>query len=64
MPYLEELNFKGNPVISEFAYHQQIADVIPRLQIIDDEPIGDSFELFVRSKRIEARKATILPVKA
>ena len=56
MPRLSEVNFKGNPVVKEFAYYQKISEVVPKLQIIDDEPIGDSFELFVEEKQKESRK--------
>ena len=50
MPRLTDVNFKNNPVAKEFAYCQKIAEVVPNLQYLDDEPIGESFELFVEEK--------------
>jgi len=50
MHRLTEVNFKNNSVSKEFAYCQTIAEVVPKLQILDDEPIGDSFEAFVEEK--------------
>lgn len=47
MPRLADVNFRGNPVAKELAYCQKIAEVVPKLQVLDDEPIGESFELFV-----------------
>jgi len=34
----------------EFAYYQKLAEVVPKLQYLDDEPIGESFEQFVEEK--------------
>ena len=56
MPRLSEVNMKGNPVQKEFAYYQKICEVVPKLQVLDDEPIGESFELFVEEKQKESRK--------
>ena len=44
MPRLADVNFCQNPVAKEFAYYQKVAEVAPNLQILDDEPIGDSFD--------------------
>ena len=57
MPRLNEINFKGNPVIKEFAYYQKLSEVVPKLQVLDDEPIGDSMEHFVEEKQKESRKS-------
>ena len=59
MPRLVDVNFIGNPVAKEFAYYQKIADVVPNLQILDDEPIGDSFDLFVEEKQRESRRLAL-----
>jgi len=56
MPRLNEVNLKGNPVVKEYAYYQKISEVVPKLQVIDDEQIGDNFELFVEDKQKESRK--------
>ena len=60
MPRLVDINFKENPVAKEFAYYQKIADVVPNLQILDDEPIGDNFAQFVEEKQRESRKLALL----
>ena len=59
MPRLTDVNFKNNPVAKEFAYCQKIAEVVPNLQYLDDEPIGESFELFVEEKQKESRKVSM-----
>ena len=59
MPRLVDVNFKQNPVAKEFAYYQKIAEVVSNLQILDDEPIGDSFDLFVEEKQRENRKLAL-----
>ena len=50
MPRLADVNFKQNPMAKEFAYYQKLAEVVPKLQYLDDEPIGESFEQFVEEK--------------
>ena len=59
MPRLVDVNFKENPVAKEFAYYQKIADVVPNLQILDDEPIGDNFAQFVEEKQRESRRLAL-----
>lgn len=59
MHRLTDVNFKNNPVAKEFAYCQTIFEVVPQLQILDDEPIGESFQEFVEQKQKESRKLTI-----
>ena len=59
MPRLADVNFKENPVAKEFAYYQKLAEVVPKLQCLDDEPIGESFEQFVEAKQIESRKLSM-----
>ena len=59
MPRLVDVNFKENPVAKEFAYYQKIADVVPNLQILDDEPIGDDFAQFVEEKQRESRRLAL-----
>lgn len=59
MPRLAELNLKGNPVAREFAYYQKISEVSPKLQLLDDEPIGESFDAFVEEKQRESRKVAM-----
>ena len=59
LPRLADVNFRENPVAKEFAYYQKIADVVPNLQILDDEPIGDNFDLFVEEKQRESRRLAL-----
>ena len=59
MPYLQEVNFNGNPITSEFSYYQQIAEVLPRLQILDEEPIGVDLDQFIQRKQVESRRAAL-----
>ena len=59
MHRLTDLNLKGNPIVKEFAYYQKIAEVVPKLVMLDDEPIGESFDMFVEEKQKEARKVSM-----
>ena len=60
MPRLADLNFIGNPVAKEPGYYEKIAVVVPKLQVLDDEPIGESFDQFVQIKEDERSKQVML----
>jgi len=61
MPRLAELNLKANPVANTFPYYQKIKEVLPKLQSLDDEQIGESFDLFVEEKQKESRRLSMQP---
>ena len=60
MHRLEDVNFRHNPVVKESEYYQKLAEVVPKLQVLDDEPIGDNLELFVAEKQTESQQQLML----
>ena len=60
MSKLTDLNCAGNPIASKgLAYYQKIQEIVPGLQVLDDEPIGSDDEgmvKFIEGKQREARQ--------
>ena len=60
MSKLTDLNCKGNPIASKgLAYYQKIQEIVPGLQVLDDEPIGSDDEgmvKFIEGKQRDARQ--------